>query len=110
MAIFSLSPSVEVREIDLTLIVPAVATSIGAFAGVFKWGPVNEATIVDSEKTLVSIFGEPDTDTATDFFTAASFLAYSNNLRLVRVVGNAAVNAYNGGSVAPVIENIVELS
>lgn len=108
MAIFSLSPSVEIREIDLTLIVPAVATSIGAFAGVFKWGPVNEATIVDSEKTLVSIFGEPDADTATDFLTAASFLAYSNNLRLVRVVGDSAVNAYNGGSTAPVIENSVD--
>lgn len=108
MAIFSLSPSVEVRETDLTLIVPAVATSIGAFSGVFKWGPVNEATIVDSEKTLVSIFGEPDADTATDFFTAASFLAYSNNLRVVRVVGNSATNAYNGGTVAPVIENSID--
>jgi len=108
MAIFSLSPSVEVRETDLTLIVPAVATSIGAFAGVFKWGPVNQATVVDSEKTLVSIFGEPDQDTATDFLTAASFLAYSNNLRLVRVVGNDARNAYNGGTVAPVIENDID--
>lgn len=108
MAIFSLSPSVEVREVDLTLIVPAVATSIGAFAGVFKWGPVNEATVVDSERTLVSIFGEPDADTATDFFTAASFLAYSNNLRVVRVVGENARNAYNGGSAAPVIENSVD--
>lgn len=108
MAIFSLSPSVEVREVDLTLIVPAVATSIGAFAGVFKWGPVNEATVVDSERTLVSIFGEPDADTATDFFTAASFLTYSNNLRVVRVVGEGAKNAYNGGSTAPVIENSVD--
>src|SRR5690606_8255953 len=57
---------------------------------------------------LVSIFGEPDADTATDFFTAASFLAYSNNLRVVRVVGEGARNAYNGGSTAPVIENSVD--
>lgn len=105
MASFSLSPSVEVKEVDLTLIVPAVATSIGAFSGVFQWGPVNEAVVIDSEKTLINIFGKPDNDTATDFLTAASFLAYSNNLRVVRVVGEDARNAYNGGSNAPLIEN-----
>lgn len=107
MAIFSLSPSVEVKETDLTLIVPAVATSIGAFSGVFQWGPVNEAVVVDSEKTLASIFGTPDADTATDFLTAASYLAYSNNLRVVRVVGNNAKNAHNGGT-ATLIENSVD--
>ncbi len=105
MAIFSLSPSVDVREIDLTLIVPAVATSIGAFAGVFQWGPVNEPIIIDSEKTLTSVFNQPDSETASDFLTAASFLAYSNNMRVVRVVGTAARNAYNGGATAPIIEN-----
>lgn len=108
MAIFSLSPSVEVKETDLTLIVPAVSNSIGAFSGVFRWGPVNEPIIIDSEKTLTSIFGEPDQETATDFLTAASFLAYSNNLRVVRVVGTNARNAYVGGSEAPVIENMVD--
>lgn len=107
MAIFSLSPSVEVKETDLTLIVPAVATSIGAFSGVFQWGPVNEAIVVDSEKTLVSLFGQPDKDTARDFLTAASFLSYSNNLRLVRVVGAKARNAHHGGT-APLIENAVD--
>lgn len=104
MASFSLSPSVEVKETDLTLIVPAVSTSIGAFSGVFQWGPVNEATVIDNEKTLVSIFGEPNDETATDFLTAASYLAYSNNLRLTRVVGQAARNAHDGGT-APLIEN-----
>ena len=32
---FQLSPGVNVSEIDLTTIVPAVATSVGAFAGPF---------------------------------------------------------------------------
>ena len=105
MPIFSLSPSVEVKESDLTLIVPAVATSIGGFSGVFQWGPVEEVTIVDSEKTLADIFSVPDADTARDFLTAANFLSYSNHLKLVRVVGSTAKNAYSGGAVAPLIKN-----
>lgn len=105
MPIFSLSPSVEVKESDLTLIVPAVATSIGGFSGVFQWGPVEEVTIVDSEKTLADIFSVPDADTVRDFLTAANFLSYSNHLKLVRVVGSTAKNAYSGGAVAPLIKN-----
>ena len=35
---FLVSPGVNVREIDLTNVVPAVATSIGAIAGAFQKG------------------------------------------------------------------------
>lgn len=93
MATFSLSPSVEVIETDLSVVVPAVSTSIAGFAGVFKWGPVNEATVIDNENTLKQLFGEPDTNTARDFLTACSFLAYSQNMRVVRVAGLEAKNA-----------------
>ena len=86
---FQLSPGVLVQEKDLTAIVPSVATSAGAFAGAFQWGPVGQVTTVDSENNLVKYFGGP-TDTAyTSFFTAANFLAYGNNLQLVRVVNEA---------------------
>lgn len=96
---FQLSPSVDFNEIDLTNIVPAVSTTGGAFAGIFKWGPVGVRTLVDSELTLVKMFGEPDNFTANSFFTCANFLAYGNNLQIVRVVhgtdGNAAHKAKN---------------
>jgi hypothetical protein len=108
MPIFSLSPSVEVKEIDLTLIVPAVATSIGAFSGAFNWGPVDDIVIVDSEKTLVDIFSKPNDDTIVDFLTAANFLSYSSHLKVVRVVGETARNAYSGGADAPKIGNLVQ--
>ena len=36
---FLVSPGVQVKEIDLTNVVPAVATSIGAIAGPFQKGP-----------------------------------------------------------------------
>ena len=83
---FQLSPGVRVREIDLTNIVPAVSTSVGAFAGFFRWGPINEIVTVSSEKELAKFFGTPNNTElhARSFFTAASFLKYSRALRVVR--------------------------
>jgi len=93
---FSLSPSVNVNEIDLTTSIPAVATSIGAAVGEFVWGPVLEATLVSREDGLVTKFGRPGETNFKDFFTVANFLAYSNNCQVVRVVGAGALNASNG--------------
>ena len=55
---FQVSPR-QVREIDVTNVVPAVSSSIGAFAGEFSWGAVDEVRTITSEKELVSVFGEP---------------------------------------------------
>ena len=89
---FQLSPGVITTERDLTTIVPAIATTAGAFSGPFQWGPVLDRILVETEQVLVSEFGKPDNDTATSCFTASNFLAYGNNLTLVRVVGDEAVN------------------
>jgi len=83
---FQLSPGVAVTEEDRTAIIPSVATTAGGFAGAFQWGPVEEVTTVDSETNLVSTFGTPNDTNAGYFFTAANFLSYGNNLKLVRVV------------------------
>ena len=90
---FQISPGVNVSEVDLTTVVPSVLTTAGAFAGNFSWGPAQKRIQIDSEITLASKFGEPDTNTATSFFTAASFLAYGNNLQVVRSVGVGSKNA-----------------
>lgn len=81
---FQLSPGVTVVEKDFTAIVPAVATSTGAFAGAFQWGPVLDPVTISSENVLVQRFGKPTDANAQHFFTAANFLAYSNNLIVVR--------------------------
>ena len=81
---FQLSPGVAVVEKDFTSIVPAVATSIGAFAGQFDWGPVLEPITITSEDELVRRFGTPNNNNFESFFTAANFLSYSNNLLTVR--------------------------
>ena len=82
---FLVSPGVQVKEIDLTNIVPAVQTNVAAFAGPFLKGPVGRVTSISSEAELVSIFGKPNNNNFEYFFTAANFLQYSNALRVVRI-------------------------
>ena len=86
---FSVSPSVTVKEVDATAIVPAVADAPGAIAGVFRWGPVLERVLVSSEEELWQRFGKPTANNAETFFAAADFLAYSNALYVVRANNGA---------------------
>ena len=103
---FQVSPGVNVSEIDLTTVVPAVSTTEGALAGVFKWGPVNTRVLVDSEESLVNRFGKPTTGFNPEtFFTAANFLAYGNKLYVTRVADATAKNAVSNGSSAAVVVN-----
>ena len=90
---FQISPGVNVSEVDLTTVVPSTLTTSGAFAGRFQWGPANKIKLIDSEITLTKTFGEPNSNTATSFFTSANFLAYGNNLQVVRAVGTGTLNA-----------------
>jgi hypothetical protein len=95
---FQLSPGVNVSEVDLTTVTPAVDTTVGAFAGVFRWGPVNERTLVNSENDLVRKFGKPTNINPETFFTAANFLSYSNALQVVRAANTTAQFAAIGGT------------
>jgi hypothetical protein len=94
---FQVSPGVLVKEVDLTNVVPAVATSIGAIAAGFSKGPVDQIVPIGSEQELVSIFGKPDSNNFETWFTAANFLQYGNALRVVRA-DTAAVNATADGT------------
>lgn len=101
---FQLSPGINISEIDLTNVTPAVATTEGAIAGVFRWGPTGERILVTSEKELASRFGKPATyytnagltTTWTNhetWFSAANFLSYSDALFVTRVLGTGAASA-----------------
>ena len=89
---FQVSPGVNVSEIDLTTVIPAVSTTEGAIAMHAKWGPVDQRVLIGSEDQLATTYGIPNSNTASDFFTAASFLSYGNKLYVNRVVrsSNAA--------------------
>ncbi len=80
---FLVSPGVQVREIDLTNIIPAVQTNIGAVAGPFEKGPVASVVNIGTEAELRSIFGEPNGNNFEFWFTAANFLQYSNALTVL---------------------------
>ncbi len=95
---FQGSPGVLVQERDLTNIIPAVSTSIGAVAGQFAKGPVDEIVSISSEQELVDTFGKPDSTNFEYFFTAANFLQYSNALRVVRAQTTSLANASSSGS------------
>lgn len=101
---FQVSPNVLVQERDVSLFVPQVSTTAGAFVGNFNWGPAEEFVTVDSEKTLYNTFGKPDDSTAKYWFTAANFLSYGNNLQVNRVADSSARNASALGT-APLIKN-----
>jgi hypothetical protein len=88
MTVF-LSPGVSFHEIDLTTVIPQISISTGAFAGVFRWGPVGELFLVDSENTLVQYFGKPTNFNAETFFSAANFLSYANQLYVVRAANTS---------------------
>ena len=95
---FQVSPGVNVSEIDLSTVVPAVSTTEGALVGVFQKGPVNTRVLVDTETKLVNIFGKPNADNYRTWFTAANFLSYGNKLYVTRVVSTDANNAVDAGT------------
>lgn len=107
---FQVSPGINVSEIDLTTVVPAVSTTIGAFAGVFNWGPAEERVLVSSENSLIKLFGKPTTSNYETFYTAANFLSYGNALYIARAVDTVAKNAQanTGAADTILIKNLAD--
>jgi len=81
---FAVSPGVAIREFDLTTVVPAIAETPAAFSGVFRWGPVMQRMLVDSENMLVRVFGKPSNLNGETWFSASSFLSYGGFCYVVR--------------------------
>jgi phage tail sheath protein FI len=107
---FQVSPGVNVSEIDLTTVVPAVSTTEGAIAGVFHWGPVDQRILIDSENNLVARFGKPSNHNAETFFTAANFLSYGNQLYVTRAANTTAASTttvtFANGTTSSVAANV----
>jgi hypothetical protein len=103
---FTISPAVNVSEIDLTTGVPAVSTSEAGIAGVFRWGPVGKRIPTTSEPDLVSKFQKPTNFNAETWFTAANFLQYGNLLHVIRVNSGASALAIYSGSSAPAANSL----
>ena len=96
---FQVSPGVSVTEKDLTNVVPAVSTSSGGIVITAEKGPVDEITTISSEKELLDTFGKPTADNFEEWFSAANFLGYGNNLKVVRPVTGMVNAAVSGTAV-----------
>ena len=103
MATPQLSPGVLVREVDLTVgRVDNVLANVGAIAGPFSIGPVEEAINIATEQQLINNFGKPiSTDAQYEYWmSASSFLSYGGVLKVVRVDGSNLNNSNAGVGVA----------
>ena len=99
MATPQLSPGLIVREVDLTVgRADNVLDNIGAIAGPFELGPVNEAIDIQTEQQLISAFGKPlSTDRQYEYWmTASSYLSYGGVLKVARVAGSTLGNSNAG--------------
>jgi hypothetical protein len=113
---FPQSPGIYIREIDLTTVVKETAASTGAFAGVFRWGPIGERVLIDSEDTLLARFGKPTNFNAETWFTLSSFLSYGGFAYTVRAANTTSTNGSigvlsafgNTGTVANVLSQMVK--
>ena len=103
---FQVSPGVNVTEKDLTNIIPAVSTTSGGVVMTAEKGPIDEITTISSEQELVDIFGKPNSNNFEEFFCAANFLGYGNNLKVVRPI-TGLVNAVSTGT-AVLIKNTTQ--
>jgi hypothetical protein len=96
MATPQLSPGVLVREVDLTVgRADNVLDNIGAIAGPFAIGPVDDPVDISTEQQLINVFGKPSSKDAQYeyWMSASSFLSYGGVLKVVRTSGSNLVNA-----------------
>ena len=103
------SPSILVKEFDLSGVVPAVTSTTGALVGDFNWGPVEQPILIGNEAQLVSTFGSPSLDSAadeTDFLSASMFLKYSGSAYVTRAADSSARNAV-AASTGVLVKNLV---
>lgn len=105
---FQVSPGVNISEIDLTTVVPAVQTTTGAIGGLFRWGPVEQPVLVSNETDIVNRFGKPSNNYFESFFTAANFLAYGNALFVIRGVDGSANNAGAGANASVATPQLIK--
>ena len=99
MATPQLSPGVITREVDLTVgRADNVLANVGAIAGPFSIGPVEEAVDIVTEQQLINTFGKPiSTDSQYEYWmSASSYLSYGGVLKVARVDGSTLNNGNAG--------------
>jgi len=89
---FSLSPSVEVREYDLSVTASQAQSSRTGVVLRADKGPAMSITSLTSEADLVNAFGKPNSANYQDWFQAWNFLQYASSLYAVRPLPKITIN------------------
>ena len=114
---FYLSPIVDVKEVDLSTTIPAVATSIGVsiLRNTYR-GPEMQTTFITDKNELIRIFGKPTSNVHCyrDILSTAGFLKYANKCYCTRVLPTDATfsgtKAVSGGTFDTFGSNALTLS
>lgn len=93
MAINLISPGIKITEQDQVATIPAGGATVGAVVGMYRWGPVEQATLVVSETDLVAKFGQPNATNVVDFLTGSNYLSYASALYVSRANTTGLLNA-----------------
>lgn len=105
---FSVAPSVQFTERDVTLNTTPSVDVIGATVGSFQWGEAEKPIrVTNGPDGLVKKFFKPKNDalSAMDFLVTESYLTYSSVAWVCRMVGPLARNAVTKGQQAVIIKN-----
>jgi len=92
MAVY-VSPGVYVREVDLSLYIPALSTTIVGMVGTSNKGPTQTRTYITNQQQFIDVFGEPDSSIGFESYAALQYLRRGRQLWFVRVVGPSAAAA-----------------
>ena len=90
------SPKVYIKEVDQTQIIPSQPGAAGGIVIPAKRGPVDTPVLVDSQSQFLSRFsatGKVEVGDDTSYFSALTFLSYSDKLYVVRRIGDGAITS-----------------
>ena len=94
-----MSPGVQVNEVDLSIVVPALGNATAVFAGVFTKGPSDKFLLITNPEELINHYGEPTNDNYNDWFQCYNFLQYANKLLVSRAVDANGTFSDSGNTV-----------
>lgn len=105
----NLSVGVNFAEVDNTLTTQSVGMWSGATVIQSGWGPIEEPTFIDSQTTLVDVFGKPNNNNYASWFCASNYLDYTASMYVVRSVADGLLNATTGDN-GTLIKNELDYS
>lgn len=97
MANTYLSPEVVITEVDKSQYTTTFGVSTGAGVLVSNTGSVGVPILIDSETTLVNVFGQPNDRNYKNWLSIANFLQYTNSCWVVRMETKNQFNANSKG-------------